>query len=173
MGKPSKSPDRTAGTGTIFEPGTYRIRNTGANRSTETQGSRFIEGPPCTIIYYANTTAAQNVCYFVTRSCPHRWLPDFPNKILPSTIPISRTLVQLRWRENVPSKSWKPSNDSSHFISHMGLILQHTRCVRKVMTLNAWLDNWQCCSHTSDTRRDIHSYLIRASFNSIALTRLI
>ena len=46
--------------------------------------------------------------------------------------------------------------------------------VRKVMTLNAWLDNWQCCSHTSDTSRDIHSYLmISASFNSIALTHLI
>jgi hypothetical protein len=31
----------------------------------------------------------------------------------PSTIPTSRTLVQLGWRENVPSKSWKPSNDPS------------------------------------------------------------
>ena len=42
------------------------------------------------------------------------------------------------------------------------------------MTLNAWLDNRQRCSHTSDTSRDIHSYLmISASFNSIALTRLI
>ena len=42
------------------------------------------------------------------------------------------------------------------------------------MTLNAWLDNWQRCSHTSDTRRDIHSYLmITAGFNSIALTRVI
>ena len=49
-----------------------------------------------------------------------------------------------------------------------------TWCVKKVMTLNAWLDNWQCCSHTSDTSRDLHSYLmISASFNSIALTRLI
>ena len=37
------------------------------------------------------------------------------------------------------------------------------------MTLNAWLDNWQSCSHTSDTSRDTHSYLIiSASFNSIA-----
>ena len=45
-------------------------------------------------------------------------------------------------------------------------------CVRKLMTLNAWLDNWQCCSHNSDTSRYIHSYLmINASFNSIALTR--
>jgi len=51
---------------------------------------------------------------------------------------------------------------------------RYTRCVRKVMTLNAWLDNWQSCSHTLDTSRDIHSYLmISASFNSIALTRLI
>ena len=51
---------------------------------------------------------------------------------------------------------------------------RYTRCVRKVMTLNEWLDNWQSCSHTSDTSRDIHSYLmIIASFNSIALTRLI
>ena len=42
------------------------------------------------------------------------------------------------------------------------------------MTLNAWFDNWQRCSHTSDTSRDIHSYLmIGASFNSIALTRVI
>ena len=50
----------------------------------------------------------------------------------------------------------------------------NTWCVRKVMTLNAWLDNWQCCSHISDTSRDIRSYLmISASFNSIALTRLI
>ena len=41
------------------------------------------------------------------------------------------------------------------------------------MTLNAWLDNWQRCGHTSDTSRDIHSYLmISASFNSIALTRV-
>ena len=49
-----------------------------------------------------------------------------------------------------------------------------TWCVRKVMTLNAWLDNWQCCSHTSVTSRDIYSYLmISASFNSIALTRVI
>ena len=40
------------------------------------------------------------------------------------------------------------------------------------MTLNAWLDKWQRCSHTSDTSRDVHSYLmISASFNSIALTR--
>ena len=54
------------------------------------------------------------------------------------------------------------------------LLLEHTRCVRKVMTLNAWLDNWQSCSHISDTSRDIHSYLmISASFNSIALTCLI
>jgi hypothetical protein len=28
------------------------------------------------------------------------------------------------------------------------------------MTLNAWLDNWQRCTHTSDTSRDIHSYLM-------------
>jgi hypothetical protein len=49
-----------------------------------------------------------------------------------------------------------------------------TKRVRKVMTLNAWLDNCQCCSHTSDTSRDIHSYqMISASFNSIALKRLI
>ena len=49
-----------------------------------------------------------------------------------------------------------------------------TWCVRKVMTLNACLDNWQRCSHTSDTSRDIHSYLmISASFNSIALTGVI
>jgi len=42
------------------------------------------------------------------------------------------------------------------------------------MRLNVWLDNWQNCSHTSDTSRDIHSYLmISASFNSIALTRVI
>jgi len=46
--------------------------------------------------------------------------------------------------------------------------------VRKVMTLNVWLDNWQRCSHTSDTSQDILSYLmISASFNSLALTRLI
>ena len=49
-----------------------------------------------------------------------------------------------------------------------------TWCVRKVMTLNAWLDNWQCCSHASDTRRDIHSDLMNsASFNWIALTHVI
>jgi len=42
------------------------------------------------------------------------------------------------------------------------------------MTLNAWLDNWQRCSHTSDTSLDIHSYfMISASFNSRALTRVI
>jgi len=42
------------------------------------------------------------------------------------------------------------------------------------MTLNVWLDNWQHCSHTSDTSRDVHSYLmISASFNSIALTCMI
>ena len=42
------------------------------------------------------------------------------------------------------------------------------------MTLNAWIDNWERCSHTSDTSRDVHTYLmISASFNSIALTRLI
>jgi len=34
---------------------------------------------------------------------------------------------------------------------------KYTRCVRKVMTLNAWLDNWQSSSHTSDTSRDIQS----------------
>ena len=52
--------------------------------------------------------------------------------------------------------------------------IEYTWCVRKVMTLNAWLDNWQSCSHTSDTSRDIHSYLmISASFNWIALTRVI
>ena len=98
--KPSKSPDRIAGTQPIFEPGTYWIRNTSANRSAETLGSRFIDGPPCTFIYYPNATVAQNVCYFVTTSCSRRRLPDFPSKIPPSTTPISRTLVQLRWREN-------------------------------------------------------------------------
>ena len=42
------------------------------------------------------------------------------------------------------------------------------------MPLNAWLDIWQRCSHTSDTSRDINSYLmISASFNSIAITRVI
>jgi len=47
-------------------------------------------------------------------------------------------------------------------------------CAWKVMTLKAWLDNWQNCSHNSDTSRDIHSYLmISASFNSMALTRVI
>jgi len=49
-----------------------------------------------------------------------------------------------------------------------------TRCFRNVMTLNACLDNWQNFSHTSDTSRDIHSYLmISASFNWIALTGVI
>jgi len=48
------------------------------------------------------------------------------------------------------------------------------RCVRKVMTPNAWLDNGQSCNHNSDTSRDIYSYLmISASFNSMALTPLI
>ena len=38
--------------------------------------------------------------------------------------------------------------------------MEHTWCVRKLMTLNVWLDNWQRCSNTSDTSRDIHCYLI-------------
>ena len=42
------------------------------------------------------------------------------------------------------------------------------------MALNAWLDNWQSCSHTSGTNQDIHSnLLISANFNSMTLTRLI
>jgi hypothetical protein len=40
------------------------------------------------------------------------------------------------------------------------------------MTLNAWLDNWQRCSHTSDTSWDIHSYLkISASYENVAKVR--
>jgi hypothetical protein len=62
FGKTVKSPNRIAGTQPIFEPGTYWIRNTSANRSAETLGPRFIDGPPCTFIYYANTTVAQNEC---------------------------------------------------------------------------------------------------------------
>jgi len=47
-------------------------------------------------------------------------------------------------------------------------------CVKKEMTLNAWLHNWQRCRHNLDTSRDIHSYLmISTSFNSIALTSVI
>jgi len=38
------------------------------------------------------------------------------------------------------------------------------------MTLKACLDNWQHCSHTSDNSRDIHSYLISASFKTSDLT---
>ena len=38
------------------------------------------------------------------------------------------------------------------------------------MRLNAWLKNWQYCSHASDTSRDVHSYMMfNVSFNSIAL----
>jgi len=137
LGKPSKSPGRIAGAGAgpIFEPGTYWIRNTSANRLAETLGSRFINGPPSTIINYANTTVAQNVYYFVTRSCCRRWLPDFPSKIPPSNILITRTLVQVTWRENVPSKCWKASNDSTlkesnKMQQHAGiyLLLNYSRC---------------------------------------------
>jgi len=75
----------------------------------------------------------------------------------------------LTWR------SWNNSStsaDSSKYGSTSARCC--TWCVTKVMTLNAWLDNWQCCSHTSDTSWDIRSYLmISASFNSIALTRVI
>jgi len=67
---------------------------------------------------------------------------------------------------------WSKVKPGLHHTWSVSLSL--TWCVRIVMTLNAWLDNWQGCNDTSDTSRDIHSYLmISASFNSIALTRAI
>ena len=75
---------------------------------------------------------------------------------------------------NTPQPTFLPQCERSSFTPTQNKRQNYKRCVRKVMTLNAWLDNWQCCSHTSDTRRDIHSYfMISASFNSIALTHLI
>jgi hypothetical protein len=92
--------------------------------------------------------------------------------------------------KNAISLTYKPLITQLSFLSNFGYIyifpeagpcgmkhvknLPNTWYVTKVMTLNAWLDNWQRCSHISDTSRDIYSYLmISASFNSIALTRLI
>jgi len=82
-------------------------------------------------------------------------------------------MIKLLVTEQSKQQEWKIILEiarNNGFPTH----IIHTWCVRKVMTLNSWLDNWQRCSHTSDTSQDIRSYLmISASFNSIALTRVI
>ena len=52
----------------------------------------------------------------------------------------------------------------------LGIIIN---TVRYNTILNTWLENWQHCSHVSDTSWDVHSYLMfSANFKSKGWTRL-
>ena len=97
------------------------------------------------------------------------------NSIFSSTLKtetVSSSSMQFKFQMNCPflQRARARAHTHTHTHTHKNNV-SPTWCVTKVMTLNAWLDNWQCCNHTSDTSRDINSYLmISASFNSIALT---